>query len=367
MTEVLRKFEDRQDLFNPANFLTGYMDISQGDNYGQLLLTHINGMKCKEQVIYSTPKIHYPFNRLGKFYFRYLGATSPIYEKLDGTNVISYHYFFKKNKYVTYKTRLNPILSNSKFGNFFSMWKEVLEKYPKVEQYASECDINFSYELYGILNKHLIAYPIRLDIRLLFGLDYHTGEVILPDKFKGELPIIEKYGEIKPSYFFPDFYSKVKGEIEATNDYSSLEWVTGSEGRVIYIQDEEGKWKQYKCKPETIFKLHHQAGMSRNDIVTTCYNALENVELEELSYDFVVELLKEEFDGREVVSNEARIKVIMEEVKEEVQKRYKTIEVYNKLGIKLKDNKREVMRKMSELFNKKDMRYVYNIIESYEK
>ena len=67
MTEVLRKFEDSQDPFNPTNFLTGYIDIAQGDNYGQLLLNHINGMKCKEQIIYSTHKIHYQFDRLCRF------------------------------------------------------------------------------------------------------------------------------------------------------------------------------------------------------------------------------------------------------------------------------------------------------------
>lgn len=368
MTEVLRKFEDRQDPFNPTNFLSGYINISQGDGYGQLLLTHINGMKCKEQTIHSTPKIHYPFDKLGRFYSdcKFFKVLSPVYEKLDGTNIISYHYIFKKNKYVTYKTRLNPVLSESKWGNFFAMWVEMLEKYPEIGKHANEDDVNFSYEMYGILNKHLIAYPIRLDTRLLFGLDYHTGELILPDKFKEKLPIVEKHCEIKTSHFFPDFYSKIKGEIEATNDYSSLDWVKGSEGRIIYTKDEHGSWKQYKCKPDTVFKLHHQAGMSKNDIATTCYNALENVDLEKLSYDFVVELLKEEFDEREIISNETRIKVILGEVKEEVQKRYQIIEIYNKLGMKLKDGRGKIMRKMSESFHKGDMRYVYSIIEAYE-
>ena len=42
------------------------------------------------------------------------------------------------------------------------------------------------------------------------------------------------------------------------------------------------------------------------------------------------------------------------------------IEIYEKLGMKLRDCKQEVMRKMSESFDRKHMRYVYNIIQAYE-
>ena len=367
MKETLRKFENIQDPFNLNNYLTGYITIDQGDHYGQLLLTHINGMKCKEQVIYSTPKMHYPFSKIGNFYFKFLDRSAPVYDKLDGTNILGFRYIYRRKTYLSYKTRINPILLNGRYGNFYSMWCEMLNRYPNIVKAIKEYDINFSYELYGILNKHLILYPIRLDTKLLFGLDKFTGAIILPDEFKNLLPVINKDCEIQPSYFFPDFYKKIRGEIEAMNDYSNLELeeIKGSEGRVIYIKENE-QWKQWKCKPETIFQIHTKPGLGKNDIVTTCYNALENVELDDLEYEFVAELLKEEFSEREIMANEVRIKNIIEEVKLEVKRRYLVIETYEKFGMKLGERKREVMHKMNEVFHRREMRYVYSIIQAFE-
>lgn len=366
MGEVLRKFENKQDPFNPDNYLSGYINISQGDEYGKLLLTHINGMKSKEQTIYSTPKIHYPFNRRGSFYFKFLEKVSPCYVKIDGTNIISYRYIFRKKEYVTYKTRLSPVLQEGRFGNFFLMWKEMLKKYPNIYEYAVDRDINFSYELFGILNKHLISYPVRLDTRLLFGLKRYSGEIVLPEEFKEGLPIVDKRCDVRPSYFFPDFYQKIRGEIESTNNYISDDEAEGLEGCVIYIQDIDENYKQWKLKPETIFKLHCQGGMNKNDIMATCYNALENVDLEGLTYEFVVGLLKEEFSIRTIISNEYRIKRILGYVKEEIVRRHSVIGVYEKLGLRLEENKNVLMRELSKHFNRGDMRRVYSIILAYE-
>ena len=145
MKETLRKFENIQDPFNPSNFLTGYITIDQGDHYGQLQLTHINGMQCKDQIIYSTPKMHYPFNKLGHFYFKFLDKPVQMYDKKDGTNIVSFKYIYRKKIYLTYKTRLNPVLGSSRFGNFYCMWCEMLEKYPNINQMAQDHDINTSF------------------------------------------------------------------------------------------------------------------------------------------------------------------------------------------------------------------------------
>ena len=365
MKETLRKFENIQDPFNPSNFLTGYITIDQGDHYGQLLLTEINGAKCEEQIIYSTPKMHYPFDKLGRFYFETLNKEAQVYEKLDGTNIISYKYEFKNRVYLTYKTRLNPVLGQTRFGDFYSMWREMLKRYPVIEQTARVLAINFSYELYGILNKHLILYPMRLDTQLLFGLNKDNGKIILPDIFRGTLPVISKDFNIYPHGSFSKVYKELQVAIETTNDYTNLEEVKGSEGRVIYIKEED-QWKQWKLKPGTIFALHCQGGMNKNDIMTTCYNALENVELDNLTYEIVAELLKEEFIEAVIIKNEERIKDTIAWVQQEVKRRYLVIEIYEKLGLKLSENKQEVMRKMSESFDRKQMRYVYNIIQAYE-
>ena len=364
MKETLKTFENIQDPFNPDNYLTGQINITQGDNYGQLLLTQINGKECSPQVIYSTPKMHYPFNKNNEFYFGYLENSAPAYHKLDGTNIIAYRYIFNGEEFITYKTRLNPVLGHNKFGNFLFMWKEMLQRYPNIPQLTEK--YNLSFELYGILNKHLVLYPVRLDMRLLFALDRQTGKIILPEVFSDSLPVVEKYCNFDIKQLFSVQYGKVKEDIEKCNNYLSDTEVEGLEGCVIYIKNNNSELCQWKLKPETIFKLHTAAGMSKTDIMITCYNALENVDIEDLTYEFVILLLSEEFSEREILRNELRIKFIIKEVKEEIKKRFKIIEVYTQIGLKISEDKRTVMRKMSEYFRKQDMRYVYAIVSAYE-
>jgi len=354
------------DPFNPQNTLIGEICHEQGERYGQIRLTQINDEPCN-RLIYSTPKMHYPFDKNGNFLFNKLKHSAIAYEKYDGTNIVAYSYYYKGKKYVTYKTRLNPVLKSGRFGNFFEMWTEILEDYyPEIPDIVmNEDEINISFELIGILNKHLILYPFRLDVRILFGIDNTNGNIILPDYFywNCDVPVANKVAVIPEELDFPKMYNKLRDKIEANNEYLSESEVKGMEGLVIYSK-EEGLWKQWKLKPETIFKLHTASGMSRKDITATCYNAFENYD--EINFEIVKELLLEEFTERNVTRNEYRIKEIIEEVKEEMRFRKEIIDIYNRTGLTLYENKRELMRKMSEHFPSNKMRYVYTVINALE-
>jgi predicted phosphohydrolase len=54
------KFE-KQDPFNPGNVVSGFMCHQKNVMNGSLFITHINGVKVANQLIYGTPKLAYPY------------------------------------------------------------------------------------------------------------------------------------------------------------------------------------------------------------------------------------------------------------------------------------------------------------------
>src|SRR3972149_8791356 len=158
-----------EDTFNRrSHTLEGWMCKSDGPSYGSMVITKINEEETS-QVIYSTPKLNYPFDKNGNYHFP-KAVELLVYNKYDGTNIISYAYIYKNEVYVTYKTRLTPVVKNSgKFGAFKDMLEEMLFKYKVgIETYVKHNDENLSFELYGGRNKHLIVYKEPLDLMLLF-------------------------------------------------------------------------------------------------------------------------------------------------------------------------------------------------------
>ena len=53
------------DSFND-NTLEGFISLSYDHRYGALVILYVNGEPAR-QVIYCTPKLRYPYNRLGEF------------------------------------------------------------------------------------------------------------------------------------------------------------------------------------------------------------------------------------------------------------------------------------------------------------
>ena len=84
-------------------------------------------------------------------------------------------------EYLTYKTRLRPFLGEGKYGNFFQLWNEMRDKYPKIDDLCWSIGWNFVFELYGKRNKILIDYDIPLDTRLLFMVGTDDGRIIPAD------------------------------------------------------------------------------------------------------------------------------------------------------------------------------------------
>ena len=364
---------DDTDPYNPKNTLKGYVNRTQGQYYGSLYITHVNGKSCP-QLIFSCPKQHYPFDKEGKNWkfpeFDYIEC----FEKYDGTCVISYKYHdANKNKFLTYKTRLRPFLGSSKFGNFFAMWNEMLEKYPEINNMCHTYDYNFVFELYGKRNKILIEYKVPLDTKLTFAVNRLSGVIIPPttiQKFNNyKIPTVQKAKVVDEWQNCTDYVKKElyistqdKLESELTVDEEN-HILTGKEGYVWYFIKDGAT--QIKCKPPTVLKYHWSAGaIPFESIFTTVVNAFEN--FDEPKYADVVQLLHEEFDVEKIEKSCRRIEKILSRVTSDKKFQYKIAKDYEKLNMDINDNKVTVMRWFSKHYPKSEAKRIHRLLMQYE-
>ncbi len=115
----LQEFE-MEDTFN-GHLLHGYLCRRPDHRYGALYLTHVNGEE-EAQLIFATPKLHYPFDRAGTYRFPPAREVL-VFEKLDRTNILGFCYHWRGQSFLTYKLRLSPIVRNSQHGPFLDLWR----------------------------------------------------------------------------------------------------------------------------------------------------------------------------------------------------------------------------------------------------
>ena len=365
------EFEE-QDPYNPQNILKGFVNRRQGHLYGSLWITHVNNQQC-EQIIYSTPKMHYPFDKNDEWKFPESDSIE-IYEKLDGTNIFSYMYKDENDVlFLTYKTRLRPFLGSSKFGNFKLLWDEMLQKYPDINKLCRTELFGFSFELYGKRNKILVEYDVPLDTKLIFIRDQQTGQITSPHSCKD---LLEQVTVPHLQYLTSldivnqEIYIQHQQELQNALDVDEdKQIIKGKEGTVWYFLqyskcDEYPSVQQIKCKPEGILKYHWSPdSISYESIYTTVINAFEN--FNNPTFGDVVELLKEEFEIDKIEKSRTRIENMLERVTFEKKLQFEVVEKYNKLGIDINKNKGDVMRYFAKEYPKSQSRRIFTLLNSY--
>ena len=361
-----------KDPFN-NNILEGYLCRVPDLRYGMLYIEKVNDKHCP-QLIWATPKMHYPFDKNGKFNWYRNITKIEVYEKLDGTNILQYRYVdHKGDEYITYKTRLTPVLMEGREYSFLGLWKEAMDMYPEVEEMWYRNNMNISYEIYGTKNHILVRYPCLLDIKILFGRG-ENGEIISPSAMdvgaighptlittiKGDSDLDAEYQKIRE--YLNEHLNVVESEKEVL--------VEGMEGSVWYaIAD---RVVQYKCKPDYVMDIHWKAaeGIPIHSIYTTIINSFEEMDI--VTVDHVVELLKEEYEDRDIYRKINTIKRLVDELNLKMKLRKQIVEEYKAMQEKdqefdIKKDKRKVMRYFAEKMrewglSKKMAGKVYQII-----
>jgi len=347
---------DCEDPFND-NQVQGYISHRNDDSYGAILIESINFEKCF-QLIYCTPKIAYPFDKTGNWHFP-KAVKIERYEKIDGTNIFSYCYQdVEGNIFVAHKTRLLPFVRNGKFGAFRDMLEEIWSKNENLKMLPKKAGCNISFELWGAKNQHLIKYDKPLELSILFT---RFGRTIFPSSILNisNVHCAPLLGIIDKDYVwnYQEFQIDMDKNLRSEEDG----YYSGREGEVWYLLTEDGDWRLYKCKPETIEAIHWAAGgIGKNQIIATCENAFEN--WDNPTVENIVSLLLEEF-SKELIT---RIYDNIGKYLKEVINKHEFIECvlkdYDALGMNILEDKRSVMRALSEKYKKIEMKKVFSTI-----
>ena len=293
-------------------------------------------------------------------------------------------YRYKEQYYTTYKVRLFPFLR----GVILDLWKRILKEHPQIKGLFSYYPgiSGFSFEMYGSDNPHLIEYDYDLGVKLLFGLK-QTDSLVAVDggkharkyQFKSDLEIVPPTGFHKeftkdawsPTFSFKfaeklNWYSRdyIFNYINEKEEYEKDLIVTdngfkGHEGSVWYFQDKKGKWHLFKCKPESIEKIHWAAyPLDINIIKATAINVLEVYDT--VDYDSLCELLLEEFPQQQIDLSEKRIQRVLEELDQKEQFKRRVKFAMNDLEPDLEII--DILRKLSKKFTKQEMKSVYKCV-----
>jgi len=372
------EYFEAHDQYN-GNYIEGFL-CKRGDHrYGALVICKVNGEETALQRIYATPKLHYPFGKdkmtaERKYHWPKL-RKAYVYEKFDGTNICAYSYSDASGlRYVTFKTRLTPVLRESQFGNFKGMWDEMISKYPGLRRpdavYGG--DLSLSFELYGYRNPLLIEYPIPLEAVLLFGVQQSDAQVIpgsvlkargaCPEAFS---PVAQVEHSVGRREDITAVYNKLREDALKRNKKTDEGKIVGSEGFVFYVLTADSTWQMFKAKSEDIEAVHWASdSIHPNSVLTTVWNALENVDVDGLTPKYVAELLAEEFSDIQIQKSMDRVKKSIATVKSVVAFRVQVAEHLKTVPCELNFDlyRKTIMRHMSQFFDKKDMRKVFTAI-----
>lgn len=355
---------DVRDPFNDNTRLEGFLSQRPDHRYGALALLRVNDHPA-EQLIYATPKLHYPFDKSGDFRFPPVRRIE-IYDKLDGTNVLAYRYKDENSEsLLTYKLRLFPILRNGKWGAFLDLWKEILEEHPEIPQLPERNQCSMSFELFGSRNEHLITYDEALSCALLFGVD-ENASVRAPSALEtGNVPTATQHAELLAGQDPVGAYNQLREETEANNSPADDDKIRGTEGSVWYVTTEIGDVVLFKCKPESVEAIHWAVGINKAAVEMTCWNLLETNDT--LNFETLEPLLLEEYDQDEIDRFRDHIDACIQHVNMELDFRDRALAVYEGVGVSLAEDKGAVMRAIatSGEFTKPEMKKVFSVISKF--
>lgn len=351
---------DTPDPFNDELRLEGFLSQRPDHRYGGLALLRVGGEPAP-QIIYATPKLHYPFGKDGSFHFPPI-QRAHLYEKLDGTNVLAYRYRDAGGGWhLTYKLRLAPTLRNSKWGPFLDYWKELLVKHPGIPQLVEVNGCHVSFEMYGARNAHLMIYGVDLAPAVLFGVRPTDAAIVAPFKLDVRgVPIAPLLGELDGREDPVAKFTTLREEMEKRNRPVADEKLEGIEGAVWYVTESSGRVTMWKCKPESVEAIHWATGINKAAVIATCWNALETSDV--LNYEVLLPLLLEEYQPDDIERFRPHIDAALGEVNREFDFRQRVWELYAELqsqGLSIQTDKAAVMRALAPKFRREEMGRVY--------
>lgn len=364
--DLVKPFEVH-DPFNGNQLVQGWICQQSDYRYGSLIITAVRGEATAPELIYCTPKYPYPFVTGDTSNYSHLRYSDEeikeyrFYDKLDGTNICAYSYADADGKrYQTYKTRRTPIIQATRadqYTRFDVWWEEMLQRYPRIRSIPSvmsgECAAIF--ELYGRRNggngfDMLVTQDCELDTRLISGVRQADHNLLIPEYFIGEVEpevrlsatvvqtkaTMESRGLSMSKAQLISDYEFMVNEAEMLNqEFQEDRRIIKSEGFMVYVRcmDDKSTHKTlygnttygehyvvYKLKPPSVTELAWASDqINPIDVRMTVRNSLEDLQPEDLNFEYVKELLLEEYSEMRISKSEVAIRKEIALVQEQVQ------------------------------------------------
>lgn len=354
---------------------SGYICRQESEKLGLLAITELAGQPRLE-FVYAMPKIHYPYikDRDGRPQVT-ISVPQNIVDarftkKLDGTAIIFYPLTDTNGDILEIlpRTRLLPILAQSRWGDWNKLLNEVLPDRSQVELAIRTQRVVLVFELWGYRNPHMITYDTPLALTLHTAVRHKK-----PMSFRLLSDLAQRHGfTVIDTVLFakPDAaglaeaYRQLQAEMEARNQ-SAGEGKFLEEGAILVLSTAETAM-YYKCKPPTIEEIHwaQGAGIGRTNIDHTLFKMLEN------GYAFMtgsVEDLKSEllsdFEPTEIEIADELIGRVYTEFILEQQQRAWLRQLVEGSGLDVHDLP-NLMRYLSQHYPKRQMSWVYGTVKS---
>ena len=378
ITGVSRKHWQEFSVTSPGgvNF-AGYLCRQESERLGTLALTQVEDRERLE-FIAGMPKIPYPYQRDRHGQVQLVipiprRATDARFTlKLDGTCLLFYPLRDEEGGVleVIPRTRLQPVLKPSRWGDWNVLLDEALPDRTPVERAVREQGVTLAFELWGYRNPHLVSYDRPLALTLHTGirqrrlLAFPRLEQIAR---RYDLRLVESIQVTTPdAEGLAAAYQTWQEQIEAANAAAGADRYV-QEGAVLVISTARTA-RAYKCKPPSIEEIHWRTDQSigREVIRQALHKMREN------GYDFaggrvedLIAELEKDFQRPHVEQQDELIRHVWVEYVVELQKKEWLRGLVEQSGLDPRDTS-SLMRYLSQHYPRKEMRWVYSaVVELY--
>jgi hypothetical protein len=378
ITGVGGKHWQEFDATSPGGLsFAGYLCRQESEWLGTLALTQVEEQERLELVA-GMPKIHYPYQRDRHGQPQLVIPIPPratdarFTVKLDGTCIIFYALCDEEGNVleVIPRTRLQPVLKSSRWGDWNALLDKALPDRAPVELAVREQGVTLAFELWGYRNPHLVSYETPLALTLHTGLR-HQRLLAFPRLTqiarRYDFSLVESIQVARPDAAgLATAYRAWQEKMEAANAAAGADRYV-QEGAVLVISTARTAC-YYKCKPPSIEEIHWRADQSIGREVI--WQALHK--MREDGYDFAdgqvedqMAELEKDFQRPHVEQQEELIPRVWVEYVVELQKKEWLRGLVEESGLDPRDTP-NLMRYLSQHYPRKEMRWVHRaVVELY--
>ena len=369
-----QRFANLQDPYNTGNFMTGWVQMIGGDEYGNLLIEEINERPSLQRITATTPKTSYPYRR-DRAWLMNQSQWVRTALKYDGTNICQYSYQDADgNRFTTFKLRTRPFVP----AHFRVMLDRSLRKYPGVAGISMEPGEAMVYELYGRQNPMLITYREEIELTALFRRNPDTGDI---DPADPEDPAFARLdcplSSARPPQQWQDSrqeYQKRQADYSAglrETEVDGGKAFQGHEGEMLYVRFPDGArtkpgafTRLIKLKPPEIEEIHQALDhVPKAEAEATARNIWEVADEPELEH--LLTMLREDWSEDQLRRSMDTIRRVLEETLERRRREDEILEIFGRefAPEQFRDDKATVMRALSEHFSKQAMNRVFSTLD----